>query len=195
MSLPRGYKAKANRLALQVREQMALAPTDPIDPWAVCTHFDIAVFRLSDLRSADGSQPGLHFLGAGRSVFSALTMPSGRGRAIVHNDSHGLPRQRSNITHELAHCFLGHPLTPPLLANGDRDRHTGVEEEAAFLGGALLIPNEAAVHIISTGMSASVATAHYGVSLSMLTYRLRVSGAQRIVERSAARAAAAIGCI
>ena len=60
----------------------------------------------------------------------------------------------------------------PLLANGDHDRHSGIEEEAAFLGGALLIPNEAAVHIISIGMSASVATARHGVSLSMLTYRL-----------------------
>lgn len=188
MPLPRGFKANANRLAIRVREQMRLASVAPLDPWMACDHFEIAVLKLSELVLPDGRLAGGQFLaGTGRSAFSALTMPVGGRRAIVHNDSHDESRQRSNIAHELAHCFLGHELTPPLLANGTRDRHSGIEEEAAFLGGALLIPNEAARHIVFGGMTRNEAAAHYGVSADMLTYRLRVSGAERMISRSVTR--------
>ena len=82
------------------------------------------------------------------SAFSAVTVPCGCARAIVHNDSHHPYRQRSNICHELAHCFLGHECTPPLTEEGERARDGGIEAEANFLAGALLVPNEAAVHIV-----------------------------------------------
>jgi Zn-dependent peptidase ImmA (M78 family) len=188
MPFPRGFKAKANRISLQVRTQLQLAAIDPLDPWAVCRHFDIEVLKLSEIRSEDGSQPGLHFLGIEKSAFSAMTLPVGSRRAIVHNDSHGPARQRSNLTHELAHCFLGHPLSPPLLENGERDRHSGLEEEAAFLGGSLLISNEAAIHIVLNQIPPAEATTHYGVSVRMLSYRLRVSGAHLVAQRRAAKA-------
>jgi len=189
MTLPRGFKAQANRMSLRLRQQMGLRSTDPIDLRRICDHFDIALIKLSELRDANGGLPGQHFLGAGSQKFSATTIPIGAQRVIVHNDRHGDARQRSNIAHELAHCFLGHNLTPPLLSNGDRDRHAGIEEEAAFLGGAILIPNEAAQHIVRTGMRSNIAADVYGVSLSMLTYRLRLSGATIMAARSAGHVA------
>ena len=174
-------------MSLHLRDQLGLGPIDPIDLGCLCDHFDIIVVPLRDLRDEDGRVPGLHFLGEGASTFSALTMPVGPRRVIVHNDCHGESRQRSNIAHELAHCFLGHPLTPPLLENGDRARHSGLEEEAAFLGGALLVPNEAACHVVRMGLNLDGAAREYGVSRVMLEYRIRMSGAQRIAQRSAAR--------
>jgi hypothetical protein len=155
---------------------MGLRPIDPIDPLAVCAHFDIDLIKLSDV------SPRCAFLGLESSSFSAVTVPCGCRTAIVHNDVHHSYRQRSNICHELAHCFLGHKCTPPLTEDGDRTHDGSVEAEAVFLSGALLIPNEAAIYIVRNGLIAR-AQGIYGVSGPMLTYRLRVSGAHRIHER------------
>lgn len=184
MAFRRGFKAEANRISLRIREQMGFGPLDPIDPANVCTHFDIVLLKLSEL-GCDFSS----FLGADCSSFSAVTVPCGWRTAIVHNDSHHPYRQRSNICHELAHCFLGHQCTPPLTESGERARNSGIEAEANFLAGTLLIPNEAAIHIVRQGL-VPVAQGIYGVSQQMLEYRLRVSGAhtihmryKRVVER------------
>jgi Zn-dependent peptidase ImmA (M78 family) len=177
LGLRRGFKAEANRISLRVREQMGLQEIAPIDPAAVCRHFDIRLFRLSEI------DPDSKFLlPAHNSAFSAVTIPCGLHTAIVHNDSHHAHRQPSNVCHELAHCFLGHKSTPPLTDDGDRTRDGIAEEEAAFLSGALLLPNEAAVHIVRSGLMLQ-AQKIYGISGPMLTYRLRVSGAHVIHER------------
>lgn len=181
MSFRRGFKAEANRISLRVREKMGLRPIDPIDPVEVCAHFDIVLIPLSKVEWDCSA-----FLGRAKSSFSAVTVPCGLTTAIVHNDSHHPYRQRSNICHELSHCFLGHECTPPLTEDGERVRDGGIEAEANFLAGGLLIPNEAAVHIVRQGL---VATAQrlYGVSEVMLEYRLRISGARKIDERARLR--------
>lgn len=176
MPLRRGFKAEANRIALRVRARMGLGAVDPVDPFEICTHFDIQVIRLSEV------DPRSPFLQRESSAFSAVTVPCGVQTAIVHNDSHHPYRQRSNLCHELAHCFLGHECAPPLTENGERTRDGGIEEEANFLAGALLIPNEAALHIVSNSL-VPAAQRLYGVSQPMLTYRLRISGAHAIHQR------------
>jgi Zn-dependent peptidase ImmA (M78 family) len=177
LSFRRGFKAEANRIALRIREQMSLSPLAPIDPVEVCARFDIQVIRLSEL---DNSSP---FLGRSNSAFSAVTVPCGWHTAIVHNDSHHPYRQRSNICHELAHCFLGHECTPPLTESGERARDGGMEAEANYLAGTLLVTNEAAKHVVRQGLI-SEAQRMYGISGPMLNYRLPVSGAHTIHRRS-----------
>ena len=176
MDFRRGFKAEANRIALRVRDQMGLSPISPIDPAEVCAHFEIRLLALSNI------SPQSTFLGNNNSSFSAVTVPCGCQTAIVHNNSHHPYRQRSNISHELAHCFLGHKCTPPLTESGERARDGGVEAEANFLARALLMPNEAAIHAVRKGLVRQ-AQGIYGISFAMLTYRLRMSGAQRIQER------------
>ena len=182
MVFRRGFKAEANRIAVRVREQMGLLAISPIDPVQVCAHFDIILIALSELK------PDSVFLGRSGSSFSAMTVPCGWHTAIVHNDSHHAHRQRSNICHELAHCFLGHKSTPPLTDEGTRAHDGGIESEANFLAGALLIPNQAAVHIVQSGHNV-IAQREYGVSQPMLSYRLRISGAYAIQQRLAAKKA------
>jgi hypothetical protein len=178
LSFRRGFKAEANRIALRVREQMGVNALAPIDPVEVCAWFKIKLIPLSQL-DCDCSS----FLGGGGSSFSAVTVPCGWHTAIVHNDSHHPYRQRSNICHELAHCFLGHECAPPLTSDGERARDGGMEAEANFLAGTLLMTNEAAIHVVKKGLI-SVAQELYGVSRPMLDYRLRVSGAHTIHQRS-----------
>ena len=177
MGFPRGFKARANRIAVDIRRRMGLQPIDPIDPAEICRAFDIDLMRLAEL----GDPPGSH-CGIDESCFSAVTVPCAGRTTIVHNCSHHLWRQRSNICHELAHCFLGHECTPPLTSDGERIHDSGIEAEANFLGGALLITNEAAKHIVLDGLLAQ-AQILYGVSRPMLDFRLRMSGALAIQKR------------
>ncbi len=181
MGLRRGFKAEANRISLRVRGKLSLASSDPIDPAAICRHFDIDLIKLSEL-PLDATR----FLRAEKSSFSAVTVPCGHRRAIVHNDAHVPYRQRSNICHELAHCFLGHECAPPLMDTGERTRDSEQEAEAHFLGGVLLVPDEAAKRIVLRGLR-SDACRIYGVSDEMLEYRLQVSGAIAIERRIAAK--------
>lgn len=176
LSFKRGFKAEANRIALRIRQQMGLAPHAPIDPAAVCANFEIELLKLSEV------VPDSPFLGVHREAFSAVTVPRGRATAIVYNNSHHPYRQRSNICHELAHCFLGHECAPPLLENGGRSHDSGIEGEANYLAGALLITNEAANKIMIDRLYHQ-AQSIYGVSKPMLDYRLRVSGAHTIHKR------------
>ena len=178
MSFRRGFKAEANRIALRVREQMGLTACAPIDPVEVCARFDIKLIPLSQL-DCDCSA----FLGQDASSFSAMTVPCGWQTAIVHNDSHHPYRQRSNICHELAHCFLGHQCTPPLTSGGERARDGSIEAEANYLAGTLLVTNEAAIYVVKQGLVPD-AQRLYGVSRPMLDYRLRISGAHTIYRRS-----------
>lgn len=181
MGFRRGFKTEANKIAVRVRQQMGLIARAPIDPKEICAKFDIQLLKLSELNSQDCS-----FLHRDNSVFSAVTVPRGGEIAIVHNDSHHPHRQRSNICHELAHCFLGHTCVPPLTPTGERARDSGIEAEANYLGGCLLVTNEAAAHIVFNGLVGS-AQQIYGVSQSMLDYRLRMSGAFSIYQRSNGR--------
>lgn len=177
----RGFKAEANRIALNVRQQMGLQARSPIDPEKVCKFFEITLLKLSELDLENCS-----FLDQEKSVFSAVTVPRGMCTAIVHNDSYHPYRQRSNICHELAHCFLGHRCTPPLTSAGERARDGGIEAEANFLAGTLLITNEAARYIVNNGLTGT-AQKIYGVSQLMLEFRLRMSGALTIRRRSFGR--------
>ena len=178
MGFQHGFKSKANRIALNIRAQMGLSSESPVNPAEICAFFDIDLVGLSELNCDCPA-----FRGADSASFSAVTVPRGRRRAIVHNDHHHPHRQRSNICHELAHCFLGHECAPPLTPSGERAYSGGIEAEANFLGGALLISNEAARRIAVTRMHPEVAQNLYGVSADMLEYRLRMSGAHIIAGR------------
>jgi Zn-dependent peptidase ImmA (M78 family) len=125
-----------------------------------------------------------YFLSTNRGDFSAVTVFRGFERTILHNDSHSAGRQASNLAHELSHALLLHPSTPPLDSRGCRDWDPVLEEEAEWLAGALLISDEAALHIVRSEMPLDEARTHYGVSQKMLQFRLNVTGARVRIARS-----------
>jgi Zn-dependent peptidase ImmA (M78 family) len=119
-----------------------------------------------------------------REAFSAVTVFLGHQRRIVHNDGHRPTRQNSNLAHELAHALLQHPPTPALDDKGCRAWNEDIEEQAAWLGGALLVPEAAAI-AIAKGRWASreEAAKYFGVSTPMLQFRLNTTGAVKRVQR------------
>lgn len=190
-SFRHGFKAEADRLAVKLRMAVGVGCGDRFDPAAFCREYDILLQPLSGMRGWAEPDDLKYLLGpTGSAGFSAAVMPIGLRRLIIYNDVHSTVRQRSNICHELSHCFLGHEVTSPLTSDGERNYDSAIEREAAFMGGLLLLPNEAAHHVARSGMAERAAASHYGVSLTMLTFRMRMSGAQKAAQRRAERSLA-----
>lgn len=182
MTLRRGFKSEAESTSLEVRRDMRLLPTAPLDPWDLAEHLAIQVLPMTRLRPL-ASEAVDHFCYGERSAFSAVTIFRGSRRLIVHNDHHSKNRQVSNLAHELSHALLHHPPTPPLSENGCRYFDAIIEAEANWLAGCLLIPREAAFLVAHRGTDLYEAADIYGVSLQMMQYRLNVTGALKFSHR------------
>jgi Zn-dependent peptidase ImmA (M78 family) len=157
---------------------MGLRATDPLDPRDLAAHLEIPVAAFSDfLAVAPGVAP---LLKERSSEVSAATIHRGPRRLVLVNDSHVPERQNSSVAHELAHALLQHAPRPALDEFGCRHWNGEVEEEAAWLGGVLLITNEGARAIIARRFSDHTARERYGVSQEMLNWRKRMSGGMRM---------------
>ena len=178
--LRRGFKAEANRLARQIRQDLGLNLVDPLDPRVLAQDLAIPLVPLSALKK-DAPTVVRHFSQQASGAFSAMTMFYGTRRAILYNDSHSPGRQASDIAHELSHALLQHPPEVAIDHRGRRNWNQNLEDEATWLAGALLISDEAAIEIATIQMSTDVAAVAYGVSEQMIVWRLNVTAAvQRV---------------
>jgi Zn-dependent peptidase ImmA (M78 family) len=178
MKLRWGFKSEANAIARDMRREMGLALTDPIDVWKLAAHLAIPVMKLSSLK-AEAAEAVAQLTRRDPEAFSAVTVFHGCSRIIVVNDAHARTRQASNIAHELAHCLLWHDAGPMFDSDGLREWNAEQEEEAQWLAGALLISEEAALDIVQRGLSLPDAARHYGTSIDMVRGRINVTGARK----------------
>lgn len=189
MKFRRGFKAESERIALEVRTELGLTATDPLDVFAVAERWGIPVIPMSDLAVGHG-KPGFLdiFCTREQDSFSAVTIFNGPTRLIVHNDSHHPYRRSSNIAHELSHCILEHP--PTNLRDhesGCRDWNAEHEAEADWLGGALLVPREGGLHYIKRGLGITEIAGHFRVSEQLAKWRIHQTGIIQHAERFARR--------
>lgn len=183
MKLRRGFKKEAEAIAVELRTELGLASEAPLCPWALARHLEITIYTLQTVRQYE-PEAAVYLLGKGTSYFSAVTLFSGRhgySRFICHNESHSPKRQRANLSHELAHAILLHP--PTLIFQCD----PMTEEEAKWLGPALLVTAAAAKKIAREGTDLETAANHYAVSVELLRMRVNVTGASLIERRRSAK--------
>lgn len=182
MPYQRGFKTWAKQVADDTRRELGLGQLDPVDPRVLAEYLAIPVIDLSSLR--DEAPAIEHLLNGEASAFSAVTVFDGSRRAIVHNDAHTPARQNSNLSHELSHGLLGHPPTPAMDDTGCRVWNQDIEDEASWLAGCILVPEDATLAIARGRWSVDTAAQHFRVSTSMISYRLNVTGARTRVQRA-----------
>lgn len=85
----------------------------------------------------------------------------------------------ANITHELSHAILLHPPSELFSEHGCRNYNKELKEEAEWLGSALLVSEEAALHIVKVKMSLSEATELYNASGQVVSMRINVTAARK----------------
>jgi len=178
----RGFKTEVNDYAREFRAEMGLSPSDPLCPWSLAEHLAIPVDPLS---SYAGKIPEAvqYYTDKDPQSFSAITIFDGYRRRVIHNDSHHPRRQASNIAHELSHGILGHMPMPVLDKHGCRYFNKKQEDEANWLGPALLISEEAALYIVKMEMSIDEVVNLYHVSKDLAKMRINVTGAKKRVAR------------
>jgi Zn-dependent peptidase ImmA (M78 family) len=178
MGLRRGFKKEANEYAREFRIELGLPCWSPLCPWKLASHLEIPLLRLSDLKGKAGVEVE-YLMKHGRDFFSAVTVFGGVKRAILHNDGNAKTRQAADIAHEIAHAVLGHPPHALFEGNGQRKINAIAEEEAKWLGPALLVSEEAALLVARSGRPVAEAAKEYGVSIALMRMRLNVTGAMR----------------
>jgi Zn-dependent peptidase ImmA (M78 family) len=180
--LRRGFKTEANEYARELRTELGLSAHAPLSSWALATYLGIPLMRLSELAAIEPAAVR-YLTRSAPDVFSAATLFAGYRRLIVYNDAHHPRRQAADLAHEISHGLLGHPPSPVLDPSGCRQFNRAHEEEANWLGPALLISEEAALHIVEQPLSLDAAVSIYAVSRDVITMRIAVTGAERRVQR------------
>lgn len=185
MALRRGFKTEANIYAREVRAELGLASESPLCPFMTAEHLTVLIRKLSSF-AAELPEQTARLSRKGRGPgFSAMTACFGRERVIIYNDYLPLTRSHADIMHEISHLMLLHPPHRLRADTGGRHYDSELEDEANWLGPALLVSEEAALAIVQRGMSAHQAAKIYKVSPSLMQMRLNVTGAVRRVARAA----------
>jgi Zn-dependent peptidase ImmA (M78 family) len=177
--LPHGFKASAERLALEIRSDLGLAVDERLDCEAFADHLGIPVVSLLQLKGDGAKAESLRRLMESSFTFSALTLCVGERRLIVFNPSHPKGRRANSLAHELAHVVLEHPAVPPLDATGCRHWDSRLEAQADWQAGAMLVPREGALRLIRDGFDFADAAAHFGVSEALFRWRANHTGVMR----------------
>jgi Zn-dependent peptidase ImmA (M78 family) len=178
----RGFKTDARDLAREMRAELELTAFDPLDPWALAEHLAIPVWRLSDYQAAIPEAARL-LAGAEQGAFSAMVAFVGHHRVVIHNDAHAITRQRADIAHELAHAILLHE--PHVVRDGKAPGFDQAQEdEAGWLGGVLLVTEEACLAACRRNMAIGDAATSMGVSEDLMRWRINATGARKRVARA-----------
>jgi Zn-dependent peptidase ImmA (M78 family) len=158
---------------------MGRQPIDPLRAVDVADHYNVIVWSPHDIDGVPDTDLQ-HLLTAGSQEWSGFTLRIGNSHLIVANSAQSDRRQNSVVMHELAHIMLGHQLVTvtvtgagyfvPSTFNQDQ------EDEAAWLGGTLLLPRPALLWMRRRQMPDEDAATYFGVSPDLLKWRIRMTG-------------------
>jgi IrrE N-terminal-like domain len=187
--LERGFKTWCENVSLQLRTELGLPKTAPLQAEALARHLNVLLWKPIDIRGLS-PQARLVLLRTERDSWSAVTVSFAGVDAVIYNSSHSKARQSSDIMHELSHILIGHePGKIFLSQNGQimlRTYDQTQEEEASCLANALLLPREVLLLIRRSRMSDNKACEVYGVSRELLKFRMNISGVNRQVRQTVA---------
>ena len=102
---------------------------------------------------------------------------------VILNSSHANTRRTATLMHEIAHIILEHvPAEVNVAPSGLvllSDYSAEQEDEADWLGAALLLPETALIEYRGCGMSAEAIAQVFGVSGQLCNWRCRMTGVEK----------------
>lgn len=184
MTLPRGFKAKAEREATRLREELDLGPSAQLDIRKLAEHMSVAIVSADTLIDRARLEE-LERLQA--FAFSAATFEVRGNSYVVTNPLRSIGRIISDIAHELAHLLLKHELSEIRELDGVpfRTCRPNEEEEATAFGGTLLLPRDLLLNAARRGIGPDEIAAENRVTLEMARYRYNSTGVAKQVSRRA----------
>ena len=186
MTLKRGFRAEGERTAVAIREEMGLAPTEPLDLRRVAELKQVRIVSAEELVELDRLVE-LERLQA--FSFSACTFDVKGSKVIVVSPLRDAGRQNSDIGHELGHLLLEHELTEIREIAGApfRTCRSDQEEEATNLAGILLLPRPLLLGAVAQQMSVEDIAREFTVTVEMARFRVNTTGVARQLQRRTER--------
>src|SRR5438045_3172487 len=109
--MQRGFKARAERLALAERSDVGLTASCRLNPFDLAGAKGMVVLGLSGLPGVPESHRR-QLLEVDTGAFSGASVVLDDQQLIVVNDGHTPERQANTVAHEIAHFILDHPPGP-----------------------------------------------------------------------------------
>lgn len=178
MTLPRGFKAEAERKAAAIRGRLGLREQDPVDLFKVAGLLGARVVSADSLVSIER----LHEIESMQAfAFSACTFDIRDKPVVVFNPLRSAGRQSSDIAHELSHLILEHELSEIeyLGEIAFRTCRSDQEEQATSLGATLLLPRPLLASALKRGLGIDEVAATYDVTVEMARFRWNSTGIGR----------------
>lgn len=177
----RGFKADAERRSISVRESLKLSATAALCPWTFAEALGVVVFGADELDLA--AEHADQLLQRDPDSWSGMTLHDQGTHVVVLNSSHARTRQTATLMHEMAHITLGHiPAEVTVSPSGLvllSDYSAEQEDEADWLGAALLLPEAALLQERGGGKSTEAIAESYGVSDALCKWRCRMTGVEK----------------
>ena len=177
----RGFKAESERQSAAARKALGLGATVKLCPWEFSEHLGVLVYGADalDLGPEHSDQLLVH----DPDSWSGMTLFEDGVHVVVLNSSHPRTRRTATLMHELAHIMLEHvPAEVNVSPSGLvllSDYSSEQEEEADWLGAALLLPEAALIQFRSRGMSSEAIAQMFGVSAQLCAWRCRMTGVEK----------------
>ena len=186
-TLERGFKAWSERTSIAVRKELDISVDDLLCPFRLAEHLAIDVISPKNIQGITDEilRPLLNDDPWG---WSATSFKLNGKSTVIYNPRHSQGRQSSDITHEIAHELLGHqPATVILSLELDsfcmRSFNQKQEDEANCLAWTLLLPREGLLRAGRKRKSKSEIAEQFGVTESLVTFRLQTAGVSRQINR------------
>jgi hypothetical protein len=175
VSLPRGFKASAEREAVRLRSELGLKPTQALDVTKLAGHMGVDIISAGELIDVTHLEE-LERIQA--YSFSAATFEVAGSTIIVSSPLRSTGRLSSDIAHELSHILLKHQLSEIREISGVPFRTCRPEEEeqATNFGGTLLLPRPLLIAAARQGLGPDTIAQKYNVTVEMARFRYNSTG-------------------
>ena len=172
--LPRGFKAKCQKMAVQFRSDLGLEPDEQLDAFILANYLGVKCIPHSDICAGREE-----FVCLNCSNWSAVLLVNEPNSLIIYNNTHSESRHQSSVMHEISHFILGHT-APPLLDDGlplfHIDHEPTQELEANTLSSILLLPRIVLESCAKRSLTLDVIAKSYGISEALVRKEINMSG-------------------
>ena len=173
-----GKFRRYEQLGLRVRSFLNLGIHDRLDPLKLAKMVRLIVITVKDVVGL--SEDVKQVLGSSSQAWSGGATPElpDGSRIVILNPMQSQGRQAATLMEEVCHSLLGHKHSQitlnPDSGENHRDYNDSIEEEAYAVGAAALIPYRALACDLSRGLAIESIANYYGVTRSLVKYRIRV---------------------
>jgi len=175
----RGFKAEAQRKSIAIRTDLGINHYEALDCFKLVESLGIAIFPVEKIGEFGLTTEQIHTIcyAKGKQEFSATTISVPFGHLIIYNQTHSFARTNSSIAHEVSHVILKHEFSSISdMKEVSREFDQGKEDEANWMAGCLLLPEDGLVWALKRNMTIQNIADHFCISKQMATWRYNATG-------------------